>query len=310
MNNKEMLDAIASYRKVEISPERQCRINSEIPKQFSVLWELAYSAGSDSKVPVRCNVDGDITLRHTSSIRSDMLCDKCLDAKYAKVADSHGFDFLVTRRSCASFTLLKCRKDGNIIKVGISNLLRQVTLGCTICRENAVKSALAIKNCNYVKSETVNSVVQVTYTNPSGVVYVRSESGVIRGNFAVEGSHWDQCHALYVIQLKFNNKYYYKIGTANNPESRLTALRLSGESAVFSVSKFDTRHLADKEEKILHRLYKEFRLNKDVPSTFTRGKSTVKAEDGSHKLSGVTEWFSSEIRPHLNARFNMNLTEY
>lgn len=277
---------------MSISEERKQRVQAKIGHLVEVMWETAIYCTSDYKVSVRCLIDGDIQVRYVSDLNKGCYrCRECLKSKYKSIAESNNFELLsVIFDKAGSFCILRCKYDGEFLKVKTTNILHQKKLHCQECRVRDVIDKLTLNSCHYVRSFTENKrLAFVEYLSMDGKLRVCSEQNALKESFAKVESHWDQPHNVYIIVNKVGNDTYVKIGTANNPANRLKSLKLTGACSVYTIENFSTRHAADRFEKELHQRFKEFRISKELASTFTNGMSKVGVK------MGITEWFSSEV---------------
>lgn len=303
MNLNDIKEIVAGNPTTFISEDRKIKAEEKSPDSVKILWDYAYRSGNDAKVAVQCKLDGDIQFRCISDLmKGSYRCRVCLSSKYKTIAINAGFEFIAfVPDSKASFIIIRCPKDGNMIKVRTANLLNQKNLHCSQCRLNACIANLHKFNCKYVNSyHDHRHVLYVEYMDTEGNKRSASEPAIVKGNFAKSKSHWQQKHFLYLITNKTGNGLFYKIGTANNPDNRLSDLKLIGLSTVQILGVFSSRHEADLVEKKLHVQFSAFNLNKEIPTLFTAGMSKI------GKPMGITEWFSDAIYPEIKEMYNLD----
>jgi hypothetical protein len=303
MNLKEVENISNTYKKSIISELRKVKITESLKnKKVEILWNLAFrDNNSDSKIPVRCLVDGEYSIYFTSHLaRGIICCDHCLTNKHSELFHAKGFKYLTkTSVEGVGINLGECLKCKTVVKVTTGNLHGKYNVICPTCDHKRITDVLALKQCEYVSTKLVNYIQRITYKNINGDLFENSQSNILRGNFTSGGSHWKQQHSLYLITCKFNDVFYFKIGTANNPNQRLSILKLLGETSVITLEKFDTRYAASKQEKHLHKLFKCSNLDKEVAKLFTTGYSKL------GKKAGITEWFTEDILPELKQIYKL-----
>jgi Meiotically up-regulated gene 113 len=301
-----------------ISEERKQKIQLSIDNSsstdFTVLYDYSYRSGSDSYLCLICNIDRCITFRSTSSVvRSIKSCECCLINKYKSEIESKGFIFIsryYTEKEKATVLNVKCPVDGNTFEVKSNNLFNQNKLHCEVCRQNSYVDSLNKKNCKFLSKRYTDKFLEyITYSNNEGRIFERSAGNILKGSFASDDSHWDQPHSVYLIKVTDGNTDYYKIGTANDPKTRLIDLKLTLPSSVMCLDSFESRHQADLLEKELHKFFNQYRLDKSIASSFTNGKSKRHNANKFVSKDGITEWFTSEIISSLSDRFNLNINK-
>jgi len=296
MNIDEINQIVNLHQKSIVGEDRKIRINESLKnKQIEILWDLAFRSHSDSRVPVKCLIDNEYsTYSTTNLVKGNISCDHCLTNKYRKLFLDKGFKYLhkAPTKGITYVTgeCLTCKT--NTVAASL-NLFSKYNITCSFCEHKRITDALEVKGCEYVSEKFVKYIRRITYKNTEGELFENSQSSIVRGSFTSGGSHWKQRHYLYLIVCNYNDETYFKIGTANNPESRLKNLNLLGDTLVTTLESFDTRYDASKQEKHLHRIFKKFNLDKTVAELFTTGLSKL------GKKAGVTEWFSKDILPEL-----------
>lgn len=305
MNLNEVNVIVNKHTKSVISDSRKEKINAKLKdKQVEVLWDLAFKFNSDSKIPVKCLVDNEYSIYCTSHlVRGVISCDYCLTAKYKRLLLDKGFKY-VDKFATKGITHVKgnCVKCNSSVTAKTLNLFGKYAIICQVCEHKKITDSLKVKNCEYVSEKLVNYIRRITYKNVDGELFENSQTSILRGSFTSGGSHWKQLHSLYLIECYFDNKVYFKIGTANNPNQRLSVLKLLGESSVITLEKFNTRYDASKQEKYLHKLFKQFSLSKEEAGLFTSGISKR------GKKAGVTEWFTEDVLPELKQIYEIKDT--
>jgi predicted GIY-YIG superfamily endonuclease len=302
MNLNEVNVIVNKHTKSLISDSRKEKIITRLKnKQVEILWDLAFKSNSDSKIPVKCLIDGEYSIYYTNHlVRGVISCDYCLIAKYKDLFLNKGFKY-TDKFAIKGVTHVRgnCLKCNNSVTAKTLNLFGKYAIICQNCEHKKITDSLETKNCEYISEKLVNYIRRITYKNVSGELFENSQTTILRGNFTSGGSHWKQQHSLYLITCKFNDVFYFKIGTANNPNQRLSILKLLGETSVITLEKFDTRYAASKQEKHLHKLFKCSNLDKEVAKLFTTGYSKL------GKKAGITEWFTEDILPELKQIYKL-----
>lgn len=198
---------------MSISEERKQRIQAKVGHLVEIMWDTAVYYTSDYKVSVRCLIDNDIQVRYVSDLNKGCYrCRECLKSKYRNIANINNFEllsFVVDKQG--SFCILRCREDGEFLKVKTTNLLTQKKLHCQECRINITKQRLKLNNCIFIRTFTKDKrFAIVEYIDIDGVVRSASEQNILKESFAKTESHWDQHHKVYVITNCFNGKTYVK----------------------------------------------------------------------------------------------------
>lgn len=302
MNLNEVETIVCSNPKSIIGDSRKQKIELALKdRQLEVLWEMAFHFKGDSKVPVKCLLDNEYSIYCTTNlVKGNISCDYCLTNKYRELFADKGFKYL-NKFAVKGVTHVngECFKCKSVVTARSLNLYSKYAIVCQTCEQNKLTAALKTKNCEYVSQRFVNYIRRITYKNKDGELFENSQTSVLRKSFTSGGSHWKQRHSLYLIECKFDNKTYFKIGTANNPEQRLVVLKLLGEVSVITLECFDTRYAASKQEKYLHKLFKCSNLDKEMAKLFTTGYSKL------GKKAGITEWFTEDILPELKQIYNI-----
>ena len=302
MNLDEVKNIVCNYPKSIIGELRKQKIDETLKgRQLKIMWDLAFHLKGDSRVPVKCLLDNEYSIYCSSNlVKGNISCDHCLTNKYRELFSDKGFNYLDKFVVKGVVNVVgECFKCKNVVTARSGNLHGKYAIVCQTCEHKRITDALAVKNCEYVSEKLVKHIRRITYKNKDGELLENSQSNILRGSFTSGGSHWKQLHSLYLIKCSFNNEVYFKIGTANSPNQRLSVLKLLGETSVVTLEQFDTRYAASKQEKYLHKLFGKFNLNKELAGTFTDGLSKL------GKKAGITEWFSKDILPELEEIYNI-----
>ena len=302
MNLDEVKNIVCNYPKSIIGELRKQKIDETLKgRQLKIMWDLAFHLKGDSRVPVKCLLDNEYSIYCSSNlVKGNISCDHCLTNKYRELFSDKGFNYLDKFVVKGVVNVVgECFKCKNVVTARSGNLHGKYAIVCQTCEHKRITDALAVKNCEYVSERLVKYIRRITYKNKDGELLENSQSTILRGSFTSGGSHWKQLHSLYLIKCSFNNEVYFKIGTANSPNQRLSVLKLLGETSVVTLEQFDTRYAASKQEKYLHKLFGKFNLNKELAGTFTDGLSKL------GKKAGITEWFSKDILPELEEIYNI-----
>jgi len=244
-------------------------------------------------IRVKCNIDGCEREVHSSALlKISFECKECLKKKYEEYARVCGFEYIHNALPSPKTVLLRCPDDGHFVRTSTS-CLSSNKVGCDVCEINKYKKYLSLKSATYISHETLNGVRKVEYRNEAGEIFKSTASLLTIGNFSVSKSnHWNLPHSLYIIKAIYNDKVYYKIGTAISPEKRMLYLKLKCEASVDTLRVFNSRKDADREESKLHLRFKEYRLPSSEVIPFIgreiNGKNNKRKE-------GATEWFSSDL---------------
>lgn len=289
---------------VMISEDRKLRVEAKLKDKgidVTLLWDTAKLKGSDYVVTVRCNKDGYEQERYVSTInKGSFQCQGCLNIKYIEVLTRFNFTFLqLLKGKDCSFVEFSCNECGGKRVLSVGNILNMKSIRCHDCRIIKVKQILESKGCTFVDRLFDNyhaknmSQCRVVYRDKLGVERSVLEANLLLYRFASTESHWEQIHHIYVFKSKDTLFPYIKIGTANIPEKRLTDLKLNFDCDIYSFC-FDSRYLANKVESACHKMFSEYRLDKEIAKEFTNGLSK-RLKDGARLKTGFTEWFHSSI---------------
>lgn len=281
-----------------ISEDRKQKLDSyTINQDVSILYEYLFKpklTSSDYAVIVQCNKCKEYCIRYVSCMvkGSDIRCEGCFTRKYKDILEANNYTYRYRKLSGTGGVNVHvtCNTCNTESFIGGGNLINQRKIECKVCRRNSVIAKLKEYNCEFLYEIADKRNNRVFYKTPSGIVLSNIYFNILNRSFNKNGaSHWDQKHNLYLVKLSYNDKVFYKIGTANDPTLRIKTLKLSGSYVVNVLDSFENRRSATKQEHLLHKLFEEYSINKTAASEFTNGV-------GKNKLKmGITEWFSSEI---------------
>ena len=240
---------------------------------------------------------------------SGVLCQTCLKNRYQIKAEQIGADYLAHGNKRLTF---RCHAHGHIFNVA-QDSSHKTKGGCEECILLDYKLMLQDKGCTLLHLKLTPASecdrTRVFYMNEGGEVFDTSLSNLRKGEFTTSlDGQWYTQHSTYLIRLQHKDIIYYKIGTAQNPFRRMKDLGLLGESSVYILDSFSDRFAADALESILHTELKNFKLNKEVASTFTTAKNSVKRKGHPtriHVKDGISEWFTHEVYDILKTRYNL-----
>ena len=234
---------------------------------------------------VICKTCGDTrTIKDYSSVfRLKLQCANC-DKRVIKTARRQAyFEVLQTGEN---HTLCRCTKCGYFRRNDFQKEYDGTR--CINCKRLAFEARIAKESASLVDYSDTEQTVTVELPNGAKkTVTVSHFMDKKRGH--LDKGTWGSPTCVYAMLVYFENKTYCKIGTAIDPEQRRRILKLSGESSVFVLGKFQTRKEADEIEKLFHKAFSPYKISPKEAEKFSnritpRGKS-----------DGINEWFEAGV---------------
>lgn len=276
-----------------------------------VLWDMQKLFKNKRYVAVECLYDGEISYKRFDTIRKGVFnCDSCRILTYFdKLSLNNKVDIKLLSVGTSTVSV-QCKTCDHIFNVQSSHLS---TFICQSCKLNRFKNALKEKNCEYLYSYTGPPP-----GNPSFIVYKNEYNDVRRVQTgALMNGRWsstgyrNDTEDVHLYLFRFENEddnripigVYSKIGISKHPEIRLRDLRISFNTSIEILKTFKSRRKCLEFETKIHRILKEYNVDKKIAAKFTNGivrnkKRNVERHDG------VTEWFlfdnDEEMRVKLN----------
>lgn len=234
---------------------------------------------------VICKTCGDTrTIKDYSSVfRLKLQCANC-DKRVIKTARRQAY-FEVLQIG-ENHTLCRCTKCGYFRRNDFQKEYDGTR--CINCKRLAFEARIAKESASLVDYRDTEQTVTVELPNGAKkTVTVSHFMDKKRGH--LDKGTWGSPTCVYAMLVYFENKTYCKIGTAIDPEQRRRILKLSGESSVFVLGKFQTRKEADEIEKLFHKAFSPYKISPKEAEKFSnritpRGKS-----------DGVNEWFEAGV---------------
>ncbi len=234
---------------------------------------------------VICKTCGDTrTIKDYSSVfRLKLQCANC-DKRVIKTARRQAY-FEVLQIG-ENHTLCRCTKCGYFRRNDFQKEYDGTR--CINCKRLAFEARIAKESASLVDYSDTEQTVTVELPNGAKkTVTVSHFMDKKRGH--LDKGTWGSPTCVYAMLVYFENKTYCKIGTAIDPEQRRRILKLSGESSVFVLGKFQTRKEADEIEKLFHKAFSPYKISPKEAEKFSnritpRGKS-----------DGVNEWFEAGV---------------
>lgn len=238
-----------------------------------------------ARFEVSCKTCGtNRTIKDCSSVfRLKLHCANC-DKRQAKTARRQAhFEILQTGES---HTLCRCTKCGYFRRNDFQKEYDGTR--CINCKRLAFEARIEKEKSFIVDYNDAEQ--NITVQLPDGTrktVTVSHFMDEKRGH--LDRGTWGSPTCVYVILVYFENKTYCKIGTAIDPEQRRKTLKLSGESSVFVIGKFQTRKEADEIEKLFHKAFSTHKISPKEAEKFSN-RLTPRG-----KLDGINEWFDAGV---------------
>lgn len=294
----------------ELKPESKNRIMQAFSKtdyNVSFLWEETEMQGKHRMLPVKCNLCNGIEKYHVSNLqRAKYSCTSCRDIRIKEKASELNFEYLGKLKNTEDLLgnkirlVLRCKVDQSITNTQTFHLL-DGSVRCRDCAVSRYKSALGLKDCEYVSHGCINGAVRVTFRNKSGETRTIRSSNLLTSSWTTSDnlSSWTQKYYCYCFWFYLDNDdklpsgLYYKIGVSNNPHRRLKSLKLTFNANIEILGEFTDRFLATGSEKLLHSTNNEYKLNPEVVKIFSKGLALRKDINGKRckVRDGITEWF-------------------
>lgn len=264
-----------------------------------------YNEFKQRVVNVTCNHDGSVSKRKLDGLYNGVFtCTVCDYKRYQDKALANGFKLLGKRHN-GSNTLVKlqCPVCDEVFERASTTFFGNERYHCFNCVKIKYTKLLLLKDCVYLNHGIKNGKSMVTYINSQDEIREVASSSLTSDQWVASrtDSWWGDIRKTFVYKFTFkiNDNYlglengeYFKIGSSNYPERRLTDLDLNLpvciEILACAMNSKDIRIT----EKTIRDYYIEYKLPKEIPQIFTKGLSKRKLPDGTVKyaIDGATEW--------------------
>lgn len=281
------------------------RVIKEKSLPVTIDWDSTFRRKRNTIANMSCNHCGFIHTRQVDNLRRGrFICNNCIHLIYNSRANLLGFNFTgLTRQGKKSLAVLECKIDGTIKEVQTGTLMRH-KIRCDECLLNFYKNKLAERGCEFI-SRTDKRIV---FKNSSGAVKDIQTGALHNGEWVAENSAWENQSTVYCFSFiakdieNLRDGFYFKIGFSRYPAKRLSKLELTIPADIQIIEDMQDRFQARKLEFALHTKYSEYKLDREVAKTFTKGFDNGWYENGIRVrgLAGTTEWFYSEQPIDIN----------
>lgn len=275
------------------------RVIKEKNLPVTIDWDSAFRRKRNTIANVYCNNCGFVHIRQVDNCRQGRFtCNNCIHLTYNCRANEIGFNFIGMRTvGKKSLVVLECKIDGAIKEVQSGSLMRN-KIRCDDCLLNSYRGKLAERGCELVSYDGY----RILFKNSFGVLKDIQAGALSTGEWVAENSTWENPSTVYCFSFtakdiqNLKDGFYFKIGFSRYPTKRLSKLELTIPADIQIIEAMQDRFQARKLEFALHTKYSEYKLDREIAKTFTKGFDNGWYENGIRirGLAGTTEWFYSE----------------